>query len=125
MSRLSIVVVLAAVLLIPMSARANHAPKSFCSESGDVCEEVRKKPDDFRFRLSLGAKYFNRYNLCVTAPDGNRECKRFKVRQMNNGIYGGNVSWVKNYTPAGTGAYTVVWKQNGSRLGDKLGFHVR
>ena len=125
MSRVYVPVLLACLLLAPVAARAHHAPKAYCSESGDVCEEVRNTSDDFRFRLSLGAKYFNRYKLCVTAPDGGTDCKTFKVHQMENGIYGGNVSWSHNYPPAGNGAYTVVWKQGGHRLGDKLGFHVR
>ena len=106
------------------AARANHRPKEYCSESGDVCVSVNKKQEDFKFRLGMAAKYFDHYKLCVKAPEGEKECKTFKVKKMEGGVYGGIVSWVKNYTPGGNGAYTVIWKQGGNVLGKKLGFHV-
>jgi hypothetical protein len=125
MRRVLSLALLVGLLLVPSyAARAHHAPQSYCSESGDVCQEVKKTQEDYRFKLTLAAKYFNRYKLCVTGPE-TTDCRTFRVRQLGNGTYGGDVSWVKHYPPQGTGAYTVVWKQGGGKLGRKLGFHVR
>ncbi|HET7482654.1 MAG TPA: hypothetical protein VFK89_07325 [Actinomycetota bacterium] len=118
------VALLAATILIPGTAHANHAPKAYCSESGDVCQEVRKTPDDYRLRLALGGKYFDRFKLCVKAPDDSRTCDTFRVKKMSGGIFGRNVSWSAHFPNEGAGAYTVIWRQGGNRLGHRLGFHI-
>ncbi len=125
MRRILLLSLIAGSLIIPAGpAVGDHAPKSFCSESGDVCLEIRERDTDFIFRLALSAEHFTRYRICVKDPDGVKECGRFRVRENSDGSYGSKVSWMKNFPDAGPGAYTVLWKFGGGALGDKLGFHV-
>ncbi len=125
MRRLLLLSLIAGTMVIPAAdSRASHAPDSFCSESGDVCLEIRERDGDFIFRLGLSAEHFTLYRICVKDPDGVKECGRFRVRENSDGGYGSKVSWMKNFPDAGPGAYTVVWKKGGGALGDKLGFHV-
>jgi hypothetical protein len=71
-------------------------------------------------------KYFSRYRLCVTGPDGLRSCKTFRMRETPSGFYEGKVKWRRHFPDSGPGPYTVVWKHtSGGRIGMKLGFHVR
>jgi hypothetical protein len=114
---------IAAVALIVSPASANHRPNSSCSESGDVCISVKKVNGVRKLRITLGAKYFDRYKLCVTTPDDERTCKRFKIGK-SGGVYGDSVRWDTHFPDGGSGAYDVVWRKGGYRLGGKvLGFH--
>lgn len=125
MRRILLLSLIAGSLIIPINqAGASHAPKSYCSESGDICLEVRERDGDFIFRLSMPNENFTRYRICVKGPDGEKNCGRFKVKETADGGYGSKVSWSKNFPNAGPGSYTVVWKFGGGTLGDKLGFHV-
>lgn len=104
------------------AAQAGHRPTQYCSESGDVCQSTKRVNGVRKLTLSLAAKYFSRFSLCVEAPDGALVCKRFKVRDTGAG-YGRSVRWKKHFPDAGPGAYTVTWYQGGNRLGRRLGFH--
>lgn len=112
-----------AVLLSPLPAHANHRPQNFCSESGDVCQSTRRIDGVRKLRITLAAKYFNRYTLCVEAPDGAISCKRFRIQEQGS-QFGDTVKWRKHFPPAGKGAYTVTWSSGGNRVGKRLGFHV-
>ncbi|MFN2588815.1 MAG: hypothetical protein ABR613_11960 [Actinomycetota bacterium] len=114
----------AAVLLAPLPATAGHRPQEYCSESGDVCQSTRRVDGVRKLRITLAAKYFKRYRLCVKAPDGSTTCKRFRI-QKQGAQFGDSVRWRKHFPDAGEGAYTVTWRSGGSRVGARLGFHVK
>jgi hypothetical protein len=109
---------------VPQIASATHRPSAACSPSGDVCQSVTKVDGVRKLRIVLAAEFFTRYTLCVTGPDL-RECHRFRVHEAAAGTFAGSVRWRDRFTVQGPGAYTVVWRSGGSRVGRILGFHVR
>ena len=115
--------VAAAVLLAPLPAGAGHRPQNYCSESGDVCQSARRVDGVRKFRITLAAEYFERYRLCVKAPDGSTTCKGFRIQEQGS-QFGDTVGWKKHFPNAGEGAYNVTWKSGGDRVGARLGFHV-
>ena len=115
------VVVAGGLPLVP--AHAEHKPNSYCSESGDVCVSTRKRDGVRRLGIGLAAKYFSRYRLCVVAPDESRECIKRRIKDQG-ASYGDSVNWANHFTDEGEGAYKVIWRQGGNRLGKVLGFHV-
>ena len=112
-----------AFLALALPAAADHRPTSYCSESGDVCASTERVDGVRKLRISLGAKYFDRYTLCVTAPNGARTCERFSIERQN-GAFGDTVRWSRHFPNEGPGAYTVVWKDNKGFRSQRLGFHV-
>ncbi|MEA2461232.1 MAG: hypothetical protein QOH90_1409 [Actinomycetota bacterium] len=121
-----IALLLAAVtgaLLLQPAASAHHRPSSSCSESGDVCVSATKVDGVRKLQIGLAAKYFDRYQLCVTAPDKSVECHRFAIGKRANGSFGDSVRWGVWYEDGGPGAYTVRWKNAGNTLGT-AGFHT-
>lgn len=105
------------------SARADHRPNTYCSPSGDICQSTAKVNGVRKLRVTLAAKYFDRYKLCVIPPEGSRTCKTFKIEKQG-GLYGDSVRWAAKFPNEGKGPYTVVWKMtSGDRFGKKLGFH--
>lgn len=125
MRRIVLAAVSAALLagVVP-AAEAGHRPQEYCSESGDVCQSTKKIDGVRKLKITLAAKYFSRYNLCVKAPDGALTCKRFRIRE-SGASYGSTVRWRRHFPNAGEGAYTVTWKANGDRIGARLGFHQK
>ncbi|HEX2295961.1 MAG TPA: hypothetical protein VHN37_11705 [Actinomycetota bacterium] len=123
MRRIVVAAVAAALCaaLVP-AARAGHRPQEFCSESGDVCQSTKRVNGVRKLTITLGGKYFSRYKLCVKAPDDATTCKRFKIKDQGS-VYGSSVRWRKHFPDAGEGAYTVTWKNRGTRIGARLGFH--
>jgi hypothetical protein len=123
--RIALIAMLATALVVSANpAQADHRPEEFCSESGDVClSTVRIDGGVRKLRISLAAKYFDNYKLCVTGPNGDKTCERFEIEKFKGGVYGDKVRWSSNFPDEGSGAYDVVWRQGGSSLGDKLGFH--
>ena len=120
-----VVVVASAALVVAASpsARADHKPNTYCSESGDICQSTAKIDGVRKLTVALAAKYFNRYRLCVIPPEGSKTCKTFRIEKQGP-IYGDSVRWKKQFPDEGKGAYTVIWKMtNGDRFGKKLGFH--
>ena len=116
---LALALVATAFAAAPSSA---SAASSYCSTSGDVCYSARSAPP-VKLRLGLAAKYFDRFRLCVTGPEGTRDCKRFAVRLMANRIYGRSVRWSRHFPNRGHGVYRVRWlQQDGSRLGPAVTF---
>jgi hypothetical protein len=105
------------------------ARSSYCSPSGDFCTEVVRQGDDAILRIGTFA-HRGRYRLCVTAPDGSRVCKRFRLRNDGDGLYVSRVRWSRHYPDEGRGVYRVRWQQSGN-LGPRLSFrrgptmHVR
>ena len=112
------------LLGLPRAAEAHHLPNTYCSTTGDICQSTRKVDGIRMLRISLAAKYLNRYKLCVRAPDGTRVCHRFYIHDQGV-TFGSSVRWRRHFPNKGPGAYVVVWWSGGHRVGARLGFHVR
>lgn len=123
MRKALVALVAAAVVAVALPASADHRPNTYCSESGDICLSTKKIDGVRKFRLGMAAKYFDSYKLCVIGPNGEKTCHNYEVQKIEGGVYGDVVRWKGNFPNEGSGAYDVVWKQGGSRLGDRLGFH--
>ena len=123
MARFILLVTLAAGLAVaPLGLSANQGRvASHCSASGDVCYGIFKNVGAVRFQLTLAAKYFARYRICVRPLGQKTTCKRFRVRKIGAN-WGGKVSWQKNFPLAGPRRYQVTWIQGGHRLGPRLAF---
>ncbi|HTG46173.1 MAG TPA: hypothetical protein VK646_00780 [Actinomycetota bacterium] len=110
------------LLAAPMEASASHRPNTYCSVTGDICQSTARVHGVRMLRVSLAAKFFSRYTLCVTAPDRTTTCRNFKIH--STGItFGSSIVWKNHFPRKGPGAYTVVWKSGGARVGHVLGFH--
>ena len=114
---LSLAAVATAAALIPATASARS---SYCSPSGDLCYARIGSP--VKLRISLAAKYFSRYRLCVTGPDGVTDCRRFYVHRTDNGLYQSTVKWPRHFPYRGRGSYKARWYALGSRLGPAITF---
>jgi hypothetical protein len=124
MARFILLVTLAAGLAVaPLALSADQGRvASHCSSSGDVCYGIFKsKLGAVRFQLTLAAKYFARYRICVRPLGQKATCKSFRVRKVGAN-WGGTVSWQKNFPVRGPRRYRVTWKQHGLRLGPSLSF---
>lgn len=95
---------------------------SYCSPSGDVCYGIFKANGQYSFRLTLAAKYFSRYRLCVRRLGQARQCKSFPVKKTG-AQWGGRVNWFRNFAHA-PGSYRVTWLQGTTRLGPPLNFRL-
>ncbi len=96
-------------------------PSFFCSLSGDFCYGIRRQGADAILRLDSEVN-FGRYNLCVTAPDGSRECERFRLRRDPRGPFSSRVRWSAHFPEKGAGVYRVRWRKDGRSLGPRLSF---
>ena len=109
----------------PLAASATAATSgriaSRCSVSGDVCYGVLDDRGVIRFQLTLAAKYFTRYRVCVKPPSGATTCKSFPVKRVGS-QFGGAVTWERNFPARGPGRYRVTWKQGAQALGPGLTF---
>ncbi len=125
--RMVVVTAVAAVLvaLVPAPARAYHRPNLYCSESGDLCQSTRKVDGVRKLRIVLAGRYFSSFHLCVRSPDGTEWCAPYRIRERANGTFGRTADWFKQWGGRQQGSYTVSWWVDGSRLGWRLGFHVR
>jgi hypothetical protein len=110
------------VWIVP-TALASHKPTDYCSPSGDICLSTKKVDGVRKLRFSEVQRYYSSFTLCVKAPDGTRECHDFDVRRSDSS-FGKSVVWRDHYDARGPGAYTVVWKSDGSVIGRKMGFHI-
>lgn len=123
-----VVVALSAVValgVVPDVAVAHHRPTAYCSPSGDVCQSTREVDGVRVLRISLAARYFRRYELCVTDPTDVRVCEEFRIRKRGD-LFGSSVRWKRHFPRRGPGAYDVRWRMVGDhqRIGRLLGFHV-
>ena len=127
MKRLFSIAVMATLVvgLLAPAAFGHHRPMVYCSPSGDVCQSTRKVDGVRVLRITLAAKYFSRYRLCVTDPDDVRTCEEFRIRRSGS-VYGSSVRWKRHFPRSGPGAYDVRWQilPGRDRVGRLLGFHV-
>ena len=112
------------LLALPGLAEAHHRPTSYCSPTGDICQSTTKMDGIRWLRIGLFAKYFNRYKLCVKAPDDTRECHIFEIRAQGS-AFGSSIRWGRHFPQKGPGPYVVTWWAGGQRVGHILGFHRR
>jgi hypothetical protein len=116
----------ALVAAAPLSARPDQTPSriaSYCSPSGDLCYGIFADARFIRFQLTLAARYFGRYRICVRPPRGATLCKSFPVRRMGT-IYGGVVRWQRQFPNRGNGVYRVTWRLGTRALGPTLRFRL-
>ena len=75
------------------------------------------------FRLTLAAKYFQRYRVCVRPLGQQPKCKSFPVKKTG-ASWGGTVVWNRNEPVRGPRGYRVTWRQGATRLGPPLTFYL-
>lgn len=124
--RMIVVTVASAALIAAATppAEAHHRPNLYCSESGDICQSTRKTDGVRKLSIVMAAKYLDSFKLCVRSAI--TVCERFRVRSLDNALYGRRVNW-KRHFPVFTehSTHTVWWRAGGTRIGRRLGFHVR
>ena len=103
----------------PAAAATRH-----CSASGDVCFGAFKAGHATQLRLSLAAKYFNRYTLCVRSPGGTRDCHRFGVFSIGHGLFGSTVTWAAHFPARGRGTYRATWNYGSGPVAPSIPFVV-
>jgi hypothetical protein len=121
---LLVAALVASVVSVALPARADHKPNANSRETGDICQSSQRVDGRRKFRIASGEKYFGRFKLCVTAPDGSHECKRFRMRD-EGAVWARSISWTANYPDKGKGAYSVRWRpyKGDGQYGRRLGFH--
>lgn len=92
---------------------------SYCSASGDLCYNIALS-GPYSLKLTLAARYFSRYRLCVRPLGKARICKSFPVTKTR-GRWGGKEYWSHHF-PEAPGRYRVTWLQGTTRLGPPLTF---
>ncbi|MDP9069311.1 MAG: hypothetical protein M3N53_13335 [Actinomycetota bacterium] len=124
---LLVTTIAASMIAISASARAHHQPNVYCSESGDLCQSARKVDRVRKLRIVTAARYFEVFDLCVYSHREDYECcAPYRLRPRADGTFGRSVAWFKQWpSMRGPGAFTVTWRVDGTRIGKRLGFHVR
>lgn len=98
------------------------ARSTYCSPSGDVCYGAFGKGANVKLRLSLFAGYFTRYRLCVKAPGGKTDCRRFSLHRIQHGMYQSTVAWSKHFPFRGPGTYRASWSSSSGRFRPSIAF---
>ena len=93
---------------------------SYCGESGKVCTGIHHAGGAWNLKLTLAAKYFSRYGLCVRPVGKARRCETFPVKKTG-AFWGDKVYWTQHF-PRAPGRYRVTWWQGRSRIGPPLNF---
>lgn len=92
------------------------ASSSYCSPTGDYCHSAVKRDGVVRIMLHTFS-FRGRVRVCVTDPDRERSCKRFRLRARRDGIFGFRVRWSRHFPNGGRGTYRVRFRYGGSQLG--------
>jgi hypothetical protein len=123
--RPALVAAVAAALIaaLPSPASTQTRVKSYCSTTGDLCYGIFRTGSTYSFRLTLAAKYFSRYRICVRPGGQQATCKSFPVKKTG-ASWGGTVIWQRNYPVRGPRGYRVTWRQGARRLGPSLTFFL-
>jgi hypothetical protein len=120
--RLALLAAISLALVGGASAAEQVRLPSYCSTSGDVCYGIFKAGTAHNLRLTLAAKYFSRYRICVRPLGRAATCKSFPVKKT--GLqWGGAVRWQRNF-PHTPGRYRVTWRLGANRLGPPLNFTI-
>ena len=113
----------ALIAAVPAGASNNARVKSYCSPTGDVCYGIFRSGSTFSFRLTLAARYFSRYRICVRPGGQQATCKSFPVKKTG-ALWGGTVIWQRNFPVRGPRGYRVTWRHGARRLGPSLTFFL-
>jgi hypothetical protein len=105
------------------SAQDRTRIRSYCSPSGDVCYGVFQSSGKYKLQLTLAARYFARYRICVVPLGQRKTCKSFPVKKTGT-QWGGTVIWQRNFPVSGPRRYKVSWLQGTQRLGPALSFNL-
>lgn len=111
-------------------AQAHHRPRAYCSESGDICQSVRKVEGTRKLTIVLSSRFFKRYVLCVDKPGPIRVCETFRIKAWEDGTFGSSINLRRHFGSLEKGRYTVNWyrvpRQGPAtkQIGKKLGFHI-
>jgi len=111
----------AALLAVGAAPSAASARSTYCSPTGDLCYAVVKHAP-VRLRITTAAAYFARYQLCVTGPDGVRDCRRFRMLAAPHGLRQSTVRWSRHFPNRGHGTYRVRYRSGGHALGPAISF---
>lgn len=114
---------------LPAPASADHRPNTYCSESGDICQSVARVDGVRTVTIKLAARYFARYDFCLSDRRGFDYCKRFRIEERRNGVYGDSFRLTRHFHVR-RGAYSARWfrvddARRQEQVGRTLGFHVR
>lgn len=118
------------LVLAVMPARAHHRDNAYCSESGALCQRVKRSDGKRKLTITLAERYFGRYILCVGAEGSAETCLRFRIEKRSNGRFRDRVG-VDRFPDVGRGRYSATWyrvPRQGpptKRIGRRLGFHIR
>jgi hypothetical protein len=124
--RLALLAAIPAVALTLLGGASAAKPvrvPSYCSKSGDVCYWIVEAGASHNLRLTLAAKYFSRYRICVRPQRRAATCKSFPVKKAG-AQWGGIVNWQRNF-PYEPGRYQVTWRRGLKRLGPPLNFTLQ
>ena len=110
------------VAAAPASPAEQLRVAGYCSPSGDVCYAITNDSGTINFRLTLAAKYFSRYGICVKPLGQAVTCKTFRVRKTAGSTWGRKIAWQRNFPTAGPKRYRVTWARGGRRMGPALYF---
>ncbi|MDX6582598.1 MAG: hypothetical protein QOI10_1782 [Solirubrobacterales bacterium] len=128
--KLAALLALATAALFSLTSFAGARPTqldSYCSPSGDICQEITLSKQGGRIKFGLTsftAAVQGDYTLCVKGP-GSKECEDFVLEQLpDEEAWADRVSWADNFPATRSGPYIVKWKYLGERLGKKLHFEI-
>lgn len=124
MRRVIVGAIVAGLLAVPLGAGAHHRPITVCSQTGDICQSTARVDGVRSLRVTLFARFFTRFRLCVKGPSSTT-CKDFRVHETPGGLFASRVNWANHFPDEGSGAYTVKWLSlpGAVRVGSVLGFH--
>ncbi len=115
MRLLLVTVCLAAVACATATAAPDGRVAARCSASGDSCYGIFKdRGDVIRFQLTLAARYYNRYRICVkpppgVPPSGATACKSFPVEEDRLAVRRCRDLGTELPPIASPGRYRVTW----------------
>lgn len=103
-------------------AQAHHRPRTYCSESGDICQRVRKAEGVRKLRIRAMDEYFDVFHLCVYSHRKDYEwCAPYELRQNDDGTWGRSEAWFKQWpNMRHRGRFTVSRWDGDTRIGEKL-----
>lgn len=119
-----LIVLALAVVSVLVAAAPAAAVTRHCSASGDVCYGTFGAGHATKLKITLAAKYFNRYTLCVRAASGTRNCRQFNIFSIGNGLFGSTVTWAAHFPAHGPGLYRATYRYGGASVAPSLTFSV-
>jgi hypothetical protein len=115
----------ALVLAVHPAAQAHRLPNQWCPKRSRYCLDVQKQNGHRFLSMFRDGKGPLRFHLCITAPDGSRACRHFRIYE-GLGSYSNGWVWREHFPDKGPGPYRVAWHTlEGERIGPVLGFMSR